>query len=144
MNKYVFFYINSNHTSVIIDELRSISCLEIIKLENLEQARKKKDVHKFILFQITGQIRLRKDEKEIIENILHYPWPNVNFLIVTPFSFEAGVDLKWVQQQIQKFNEKKIAFDIFELDRYFIHKRYLTFDQVFNDVKRKILHIMDL
>ncbi len=136
MSKRIFFYINSNHISVLVRDLESNHHVKAIKIENLEEIKTYNS--KFILFNLTGQMNLREREEKLINDILEYPSKNDKLFIITPFDFESGVDLKWVKKQIQKLNKKKICFTIFELDEYAKNKRTLTLDQVFNEIEKEI------
>lgn len=138
MSKCKFFYINSNHTSVLVRDIEAKHHIKAMKIESLEEIRTYSS--KFILFNITGQMNLRKREEKLINDILKYPSKNDKLFITTPFSFESGVDLRWVRKQIQMLNNKDIDFKMFELDEYFKNKQNLTFDQVFNKIEKEIMY----
>ena len=135
MEKHSFSYIHSNHTSPVIAGLKlpfDIKPQEIQELTNYPYQHYEENI---ILFTLTGQTELREQEEKLVKNMLVAP-PNVTFLIITPFSFEAGVNLNWVHEQLKTL--QKVNFEPLELDTLLKKEPHLTFDQAFLKIQEII------
>ena len=107
MTTHSFAYIHSNHTTPLINGLKlpfDIKPQEVQNLTNYPYENYDKNI---ILFGLTGRTELRKSEEKLIQNIISYP-KNATFLIITPFQFEAGVDLNWILKQLAILQKNQV------------------------------------
>ena len=137
MTKYSFAYIHSNHTTPLIENIKLPLGIKPKEIKMLERYPYKRFENNIILLTLTGQEALRSNEEKMIQDMLSAPKEAV-FLIITPFSFEAKVNLDWVHKQLKMLHEQKVNFEALELEALLQEKPHLTFDQAFKEIQEII------
>ena len=137
MKKYAFSYIHSNHTTPLINGLKLPQGIQPRQIKNLTNYPYHCYAENIILFSLTGQPELREQEEKLVKNVLVAPI-NTTFLIITPFNFEAKVNLSWVHEHLNILRDKNVNFEPLELDSLLKEKPHLTFDQAFSKIQEVI------
>ena len=139
MTTHSFAYIHSNHTTPFINGLKLPFDIRPQEIQDLSDYPYENYDKNIILFSLTGQTELREQEEKLIQNIISAS-KNATFLIITPFRFEAGVDLNWILKQLTILQNNQVNFEVLELNAIQKEEPHLTFDQAF----RKIQEVIEL
>ena len=132
MTTYSFYYFHNNYTTPLIIGLKLPFGIKAKEIDQIPTGLEKA----IVLLALTGQTDKRPVEEQLIKDILSTP--KNTYLIITPFNFEADVDLDWVYGQLKFLQSKNINFEPLELDNLLKEKPSITFDQGFKETQKII------
>lgn len=132
MTTYSFYYFHNHYSTPLITGLKLPLCIKPKEIEQITTGPEKA----IVLFSLTGQTDKRPEEEQLIKDILSAP--KNTYLIITPFNFEAGVDLDWIHRQLKILQGKNINFEPLELDNLLTVKSHLTFKKGLKEIQKVI------
>ena len=132
MTTYSFYYIHNNYSTPLITGLKLPLGIEPKEIEQIPTGLG----NAIVLLALTGQTDKRPTEEKLIKDILSTP--KNTYLIVTPFCFEAGVNLSWILKQLIILQNNQVNFEVLELDSLSKNNPHLTFDEGFQEIQKVI------
>ena len=137
MNATSLTHFHNNYTKPIFEGIHLPFGLEPVEVQDFKHFPYKDYKTNIVLFRLSGEKQYRKQELSFVRKAMNAS-KNFVFLIMTPFSFEKGVDLGWVHKQLDKIHEKHQNFELLDMESWLQEKPHFTFDQAFKSVQQVI------